>query len=170
MQAEALCQQTPGPGTDADGEEEDALIDRHDAAAPCGRGDVGEDDLAGRDHEGGARARHEARADEGSVARRVRAEKIARRGDEPTRGERRAAAEAVAELAGRQRDQEAREAVDRDGEPDRRLRDAERPRVERDHRDDGAESELVDGDQHAHPDQDAVGICLRRRHGAPASW
>jgi hypothetical protein len=50
------------------------------------------------------------RADEGPVTRRVRAEEIARRGDELARGERGAAAEAVAELAGRQRDQEAREA------------------------------------------------------------
>jgi hypothetical protein len=120
-------------------------------------------------NEGGARAPHEARADAGSVARRVRAEEIARRGDEPSRGECRAAAEAVAEVSGRQRDQESREAVDRDGEPDRRLRHAERPRVERDHRDDGAKSKLVDGDQHAHPDQDAVGVQLRRCHGAPAS-
>ena len=37
----------PGQRADADGEEEDALIDRHDAAAPRRRGDVGEDDLSG---------------------------------------------------------------------------------------------------------------------------
>ena len=45
LQPEALGEQAPGPGADADGEEEDALVDRHDARPACRRGDVGEDDL-----------------------------------------------------------------------------------------------------------------------------
>jgi len=50
---------------------------------------------------------------------------------------------------------EAGEAVDRDRQPDCRGGHAEAARVERQHRHEGTEAELVDGDEHAHPDEDA---------------
>src|SRR6267142_1699518 len=69
--------------------------------------------------------------------------------------ERVAAAEAVRELARRHRDEEAGEPVDRDREADGGLGDVEGARVEGQRGDDAAEAELVDGDEHAHPYEDA---------------
>ena len=65
------------------------------------------------------------------------------------------AAETIGEPAGRHRDQEARQSVDRDGQADGGLRDAEGARVERERGDDAAEAQLVHRDEHAHPRQDA---------------
>src|SRR2546421_208321 len=107
------------------------------------------------EHEGGADAGDEARGDEHGKVRRHGAEHVAGGGDETAQRERRAAADDVGEPADGHRDEEAREAVYGDGEADGRLRHAERARVEREDGNDAAESELVDGDQHAHPHEDA---------------
>ena len=149
--------------TDAHREEKDAVIDGHDAAPPSGRADVREHDLAGDEHEPGSDARHESSAHEHGEARRVRAEKIAGGGGEAADGEGGPATDPIRELSGGHGDQEASEAVDRDGDADGRLRDAEGAGIEREGGDDAAEAELVDGDEHAHPEQDAVGP--RLRHG-----
>ena len=147
--------------TDAHREEKDAVIDGHDAAPPSGRADVREHDLAGDEHEPGSDARHESSAHEHGEARRVRAEKIAGGGGEAADGEGGPATDPIRELSGGHGDQEASEAVDRDGDADGRLRDAEGAGIEREGGDDAAEAELVDGDEHAHPEQDAVGPRLR---------
>jgi hypothetical protein len=154
-QAEALRQHAAGQRPDADGEQEDTLVDGHHAAASRRRRDVGEHDLAGDEHEGGADAGDEARGDEHGKARRHGAEHVAGSRDEAAQRERRAAADDVGEPADGHRDEEAREAVHGDGEADGRLRHAERARVEGEDGNDAAESELVDGDQHAHPHEDA---------------
>jgi hypothetical protein len=154
-EAEALGQQAARVGPDAHREEEDALVDRHHAPATRGRADVRQHDLARDEHEGGADAGHEARRHEGREVRRRGAGQVAGGGDEAAEGQRRAPAEHVGQLADRHRDQEAGEAVDGDGDADGRLRHAEGAGVERDHGNDGAEAELVDGDQHAHPHEDA---------------
>ena len=80
-QAEALGEQAPRKGAEADREEEAALVDGHRAPARGRRGDVGQHDLARREDEGRAHAGHEPGADEGGVVRRVGAEKIAGGGD-----------------------------------------------------------------------------------------
>jgi hypothetical protein len=95
------------------------------------------------------------RADEDREARRHGAEHVAGRGDEPAQRECRATPDDVGEPADGHGDEEAREAVHGDGEADGGLRHAERARVEREDGHDAAESELVDGDQHAHPHEDA---------------
>ena len=61
-----------------------------------------------------------------------------------------------ARLSGGQRDEEAREAVDPDGEADGRLEHAEGAGIERDDRHDAAEAELIHRDEHAHPNQDTI--------------
>ncbi len=148
-------EQPAGEGADPDREDEHALVDRHHAAAIGRRGDVREHDQAGGEHEGGARAGHEARADERGIGRGDRAEHVAEGRHEAADRERRAAPERVREAAGGHRDQEAREPVHRDGEADGGLRDAEGARVEGERGHDAAEAELVHRDEHAHPRQDA---------------
>ena len=165
-------EQPAGQRPDADREDERALVGRHHAPAIGRRGDVRDDDQAGGEDERGACAGHEARADEGGVARRERAEHVADRGEDAADRQRVAPAEAVRELARGHRDEEAGEPVDRDGEPDGGLGDVEGARVEGQRGDDAAEAELVDGDEHAHPDEDAdarglshdrLGVSLNRQ-------
>ena len=111
-------------------------------------------DQAGGEDERGACAGHEARTDKGGVGRRERAEHVAQGGEDAADRQRVAPAESVRELARGHRDEEAGEPVDRDGEPDGGLGDVEGARIEGERGDDAAEAELVDGDEHAHPDED----------------
>jgi hypothetical protein len=148
-QAEALGEGAAGQRADADGEDEDALIDRYHAAAVSGGRDVGEDDLPRHEHQRGADARDEAPQDEHHEARRHGADQISGGGYEAAECQRCAPPDDVGQASDGHRDEEAGETVHGDGEPDRRLRHAERARVEREHGHDAAEAELVDGDKHA---------------------
>ncbi|HKA61740.1 MAG TPA: hypothetical protein VKH83_04910 [Methylomirabilota bacterium] len=148
-------EQTAGQRADAHREDEHALVDRHHAAAVGRRRDVRQHDEAGGEHERRARAGDEAGAHERGVGGRDRAEHVADRGHETAQGQRGPTAELIREPARRHRDQEAREPVDRDGQADGGLRDAEGARVQCERGDDAAEAELVDRDEHAHPRQDA---------------
>jgi hypothetical protein len=163
-QAEALGQQAARHRADADREEEDALVDRHRAAAVGRRRDVGEDDGPADEHERGAGAGDEATADEQRVRRRVGAGEIAGRAHEPAQRQDAAPSDAIGELAGRHGEEEAGQAVHGDGQADGRLADAEAARVEGEDGHDRAEAELVDGHQHAEPDEDPrAARRLRRR-------
>jgi hypothetical protein len=110
-------------------------------------------------------AGHEAPGHEGGKGRRVRAEEIAGRRHQSAEGEGGPAPEAVGEATRGHGHEEAREPVDGDGHPDGRLRHVERSGVEGEHGHDAPEAELIDRDEHAHPDEDAVGA--RSRHTEP---
>jgi hypothetical protein len=168
--ADALGEQAARQRAHAHREQEDALVDGHDAAAIGGRGDVGQHDLAADEGERGAGAGDEAAADEEGVRRRVGAAEIPDGADESAERQDRATAGGVGQPAGRDGQQEAGEAVDRDRRSDRRLSDAERAGVEREHRRHRAEAELVNRDEDAEPGEDPRrrGRWLTQRGSSPS--
>ena len=153
-ESQVVGEQSARKRTDADGEDERSVIDRHRAPTAFRRGDVRQHDLARGQDETGTGTRHEAGDDEFGKAAGFRAPEVAESRDNAADGQRGASAEPVAELTRRHRDDESRQSVDGDRQADRRRGNPERLRVQRERRHHAAETELVDGDEHAHPDQD----------------
>jgi len=111
--------------------------------------------MAGRYDRARACAGDEARGHELGEVGRPGAPEIAGRRKQAAERKRRAAPEHVGQPPDGHGDEEARKAVYGDGHADGGRSDVERLRVERQHRHDGPEAELVDADQHAHPEQAA---------------
>ena len=92
------------------------------------------------------------------VAACHRAPEIAHGRKRATGSQRRTSPQPIRHLAGGDAEQHPRQPVHGHRRPDRRLRHAERLRVQRQHRNHRTKAQLVDGDQHAHPHEDAAWV------------
>ena len=101
------------------------------------------------------RAGEEARREQFEVGLGHGTPEVAEHRHYATDRERRPPPRYVRDLAGGESEEDPRDTVHGHRRANRRLRDVEGLRVQRQHRNHGTEAELIDGDQHAHPGQDA---------------
>ena len=144
-----------------------ALIDRHHATAPLRRADVGQHHHPDGQHDATTHAGDEAGQQKLGEGAAIAGPEIAEYPHHTAQGQRRTPPDPIGHLPGRHRRQKARTAEHRDRGADGRNRHIEGLGVKRQHRHHRTESELIEEDDRAHPEEHAT--FLRTLHAQNAA-